>query len=554
MAGSTRRRFLRSLCGGLVVAGTASLLPRDLLAGDLSLGDRIDLLYSNQFAFDQDGRPRITVGIMQGQREVSLSAAGGLSALPSGDGGTAIAGGGRWRIRVADSTPSKQSFRVVLDAAPATEMRLLATLATAWKQSGFSLVEREVGALFGVSGKVLDTRRVLLTTDLFSSEREAEARARELAERHRIIPRLHPEVERRASGRIIAEDLETGVTIEAEGVLWFSPRKASTVTVHDVALESGKGTEDRRYRGQIYVAIDRHGKLAVVNHIGEAELLSGLVPAEIYASAPSEALKAQAIAARGQLLAKVGSRHLDDPFLLCAHQHCQVYAGAGSEDPRTNAAVERTIGRVLMRPNETQLVDTVYSANSGGHSEDNEHVWPSPADPQLRATADPKLPEAFAKGIDAGNIEAWITGDPSAYSRPSSSQTASSYRWTTSLDPAAVAGNPEVPSSFGKLEHVEIHARGRSGRATHVTLHGSREKVELHGELRIRKALGGLRSSMFVVAKQRDEFGRFVIHGGGHGHGVGLCQHGAMGMAAASMTYGPILRHYYRSSKVVRLW
>jgi peptidoglycan hydrolase-like amidase len=53
-----------------------------------------------------------------------------------------------------------------------------------------------------------------------------------------------------------------------------------------------------------------------------------------------------------------------------------------------------------MRPNETQLVDTVYSANCGGHSEDNEHVWPSPADLQLRATADPDLPEQFAKGID----------------------------------------------------------------------------------------------------------------------------------------------------------
>jgi SpoIID/LytB domain protein len=545
---------LRSLCGGLVVAGGAGLLPRELWAGDLSLGDRIDLLYSNQFNFDQLGRPRISVGLMQGQREVTLSAAGGLSALPSGEGGTAIVGGGRWRIRVGDATPAQQSFRVVLDAVPATELRQVGKQAESWKKQGFDVGEREVGTLFGVAGKVLDTRRVLLTTDLFSSEREAEARARQLAEQHGIIPRLHPEVERRASGRMIAEDLETGVTIEAEGVLWFSPRSAQSVTVHDVAAESGNGREDRRYRGQIYVAIDRFGKLAVVNLIGEAELLAGLVPAEIYASGPAEALKAQAVAARGQLLAKIGSRHLDDPFLLCAHQHCQVYAGAGSEDERTNAAVDRTIGRVLMRPNESQLVDTVYSANCGGHSEDNEHVWPSPADPQLRATADPKLLEQFAKGIDGKNIEAWLTSEPEAYSRPSSKHTASSYRWTVALDPAAVAGNPEIPSKFGKLEAIEIHARGRSGRATHATLHGSKDKVELHGELRIRKALGGLKSSMFVIDKQRDEFGRFVLHGGGHGHGVGLCQHGAMGMAAAGMSYGPILHHYYRDSKLIRLW
>jgi stage II sporulation protein D len=554
MTGSTRRRFLRSLCGGLVVAGSASVLARDALAGDISLGDRVDLLYSNQFNFDRAGRPRITVGVMQGQREVSLSAAGGLSALPSGEGGTAIVGGGRWRLRVADAKPSKQSFRVVLEAVPATELRRITKQAEQWTKKGFSVAEREVGTLFGVAGKVLDTRRVLLTTELLSSEREAEARARELAERYAIIPRLHPEIERRSSGRIIAEDLETGVSIEAEGVLWFAPRKAETITVHDVEAESGGGRENRRYRGQIYVAVDRHGKLAVVNLIGEADLLAGLVPAEIYASAPSEALKAQAVAARGQMLAKIGCRHLDDPFLLCSHQHCQVYAGAGSEDERTTTAVERTIGRVLMRPNETQLVDTVYSANCGGHSEDNEQVWSSPADPQLRATADPKLPEAFAKGIDASNLDAWLTSTPDTYSRPSAKHSAAGYRWTVALDPAAVAGNPEVPRSFGKLETIEIHARGRSGRATHATLHGSREKVELHGELRIRKALGDLRSSMFVVANQRDEFGRFVVHGGGHGHGVGLCQHGAMGMAAAGKTYGPILHHYYRDSKLVRLW
>src|SRR5690606_11041703 len=112
------------------------------------------------FNFDRHGRPRITVGLMQGQREVAISARGGLSALPSGDGGTAIVGGGRWRIRVGDATASKQSFRVVLDAVPATELRRVGKQAEVWQERGFEVAEREVGALFGVSGKVLDTRRV----------------------------------------------------------------------------------------------------------------------------------------------------------------------------------------------------------------------------------------------------------------------------------------------------------------------------------------------------------------------------------------------------------
>lgn len=551
---ASRRGFLHTLCGGVAVTGAALVTGGRALAGDMSLSDRVDLVYSNQFRFDDSGQPRVSIGLMQGKREVSLSSPKGLRALPSGEGGTAIAGGGRWRIRVSNSKPAEQRFRVVLDAVPATQLRRAEDIAERWRGRGFAVAEREVGTLFGVSGKVLDTRRILLTTERLSSEREAEARARELAEAHGILPRLHPEVERRSRGRIVAEDLETGVKVEAEGVLWFAPSRGGLTTVHDVEDGSGHVLGDRPYRGQIYVAIDRNGKLAVVNLARESEILAGIVPAEIFASAPSEALKAQAVAARGHLLTKVGTRHLDDPFILCAHQHCQVYAGAGSEDSRTTAAVNRTIGRVLMRPNETQLVDTVYSANCGGHTEDNERVWPSPADPQLRGTVDPRQAEHFGEGIDADNIDAWLAEAHDTYSRPRSSAVAEAYRWTATVDPSSVAGNPGVPADLGKLVGVELHARGRSGRATHATLHGVRRSVELHGELRIRRALGGLRSSMFVVEEQRDRHGRFVLRGGGYGHGVGMCQHGAMGMAAAGKTYGPILHHYYRDSKLVRLW
>ncbi|MFV8752682.1 SpoIID/LytB domain-containing protein [Nannocystaceae bacterium ST9] len=547
----SRRRFLQTLCGGLVVAGVASLLPRDGLAADISLADRIDLLYSNQFHFDPQGRPRIAIGVIQGRKEVALSAKGGLSALPSGDGGTAIAGGGHWRIRVADGQPAQQRFRLVLDALQAGELRRVASESERWRKRGFTIDEREVGSLFGVAGTVLDTRKILLTTGEFSSEREADEAARELADRWGILPRLHPEVDRRASGKLIAEDLETGIEIRAEGVLWFAPRSAATIGVHDVQTDAGLARRD--YRGQIYVTIDRHGKLAVVNQVGESDVLAGLVPAEIYASAPMEALKAQAIAARGQLLAKIGSRHLDDPFLLCAHEHCQVYAGTSREHERTSAAVERTIGRVLMRPNETELVDTVYSANCGGHSEDNEQVWPSPADPQLRGQADPKLGEKFAKGIDEHNIAAWLRDNPDSYSRPSG-KLSTSYRWTTTVDPAGIAGNPHVPDDLGKLVSIRIAARGRSGRATEVELLGADSSTTIHGELKIRQALGGLKSSAFLVDADRDERGHFVLRGAGHGHGVGLCQHGAIGMAEAGKTYGPILAHYYQGAKLVRLW
>ncbi len=552
-----RRTFVQTLSCGLAFSGAGLLVPQDVLASDVSLRERVDMLYSNKFTFNHRGQPQITVGLMEGQQQVFLDAPAGMLALPSGEGGTSISGGTRWRIKLTRSQPSRQRFRVVLEAFAATDIRAIDRAVKAWAKKGLQTRECEVGALFGVDGAVLDTRRILLTAGLHPSEADAIAQAKLLRRQHGALGRLHPEIEQRSSGTLVATDLDRGTEIRAQGVLWFSGRGKSGITVRDVVSGSTIGTrskETRRYHGQIYIAVDRRGKLCVVNLVNESDVLAGLVPAEIFASAPSAALQAQAIAARGQLLAKIGSRHLDDPFLLCSQQHCQVYAGANKEHPRTNRAVQRTLGQVLMRPGADQLVDTVYSANSGGHGEDNEQVWPSHADPQLRGRADGLVAEKFRRGINSSNLHEWIHGLPSSYSRPKTESLRSSYRWTHAIDPASISGNPSIPRGFGLLRAVAVLARGRSGRATSVRLTGSGAQIEIAGELRIRRALGALKSSMFVSAPHPDAYGRLVLYGGGHGHGVGMCQHGAMGMAGAGHSSAKILEHYYFGSKLAKLW
>lgn len=529
----------------------------DSHASDLALSDRIDLLYSNQFHFNHRGEPQISVGLMTGQSEIVLSASKGIQVLPSGDGGTAISGGGRYRIRVGKTRPAKQAFALVLEELFGAAALRPDPAIERWKQAGFDAEDVEVGTVFGVSGHVLDNRRVLVIAGRFSSEKVAREHALTAKRKHGAVGKLHPIVHRRGEGTLVAFDIERNIEIKAAGVLWFSPRHGGSMKVHDVlsGTTMGKGSRsDRDYWGSIYVAVDRHGKLSVINLVSESELLAGLVPAEIFASAPMEALKAQAVAARGQLVTKVGCRHLDDPFLLCALQHCQVYAGRGREHPRTTKAVERTIGLVAMRPGETQLVDTVYSSNSGGHTEHNDVVWPGAADAQLRGRADPKLAKAFRLGITEANIEAFLASAPETYSRPPSSSSQAPYRWTEHLDPAAIAGNRGVPKTLGRVRKLDVQGRGNSGRASVLTIHGERSSVQIHGELRIRRALGNLKSSMFVVAPQPDKFGRFVLHGGGHGHGVGLCQHGAMGMARDGKSVKDILSHYYTDSHTVQLW
>lgn len=555
---STMRRRDAILGLGALATGFSHLVaPRHAVASDLSLSDRIDLLYSNQFHFNRRGEPQITVGVMQGQRRVRLSAPHGLTVLPSGDGGTRIEVGSSVEIELSHGTPAEQRYAIELEELRTGGGRVVDVAARRWKDAGLKVDEQELGTVFGVSGRVLDTRRIALLTGRFDSEAVATKHARDLKAQHGALGRLHPMVSKRSHGRMVARDASTGAKVTADGVLWFSARDGGTLTVHDVLSGTTMGKRsrsDRQYRGSVYVAIDRHGQLAVVNLVSETEVLAGLVPAEIYASAPHAALRAQAVAARGQLVSKLGTRHLDDPFLLCSEQHCQVYAGRDREHPRTTKAVRKTAGIVAMRPGGTQLVDTVYSANSGGHTEHNENVWPSDSDPQLRGRADRLLAKPYRDGIGESEIEAWVTTAVTSHSRPASETGAKAYRWIASVDPASVAGSPGVPDDFGTLRALEVLGRGCSGRATAVRLVGSRRSVEVHGELKIRRALGGLKSSMFVVDRDRDRWGRLVLRGGGHGHGVGMCQHGAIGMANAGKDYREILAHYYTGADVTKLW
>jgi SpoIID/LytB domain protein len=290
----------------------------------------------------------------------------------------------------------------------------------------------------------------------------------------------------------------------------------------------------------------------VANLVAESDLLAGLVPAEMFASAPAAALQAQAVAARGQLLGKIGTRHLDDPFLLCAEQHCQVYAGASREDARATSAVRKTRGQVLLRADGARLVDTVYSANSGGHTEDNDLVWPSPADPQLRGRPDPLVARSYPT-IDGSNMERWLREAPRTYSSPESPQS-SSYRWTATVDLTALAQHPLLPPAIGTVRGFQVMERGRSGRALRLRIQAERGEADLVGELVIRRALGDLRSAAFVVLPEPDAKGRVQLLGAGHGHGVGMCQHGAMGMGRAGLDCEQILAHYYPGGKLRSLW
>jgi stage II sporulation protein D len=120
------------------------------------------------------------------------------------------------------------------------------------------------------------------------------------------------------------------------------------------------------------------------------------------------------------------------------------------------------------------------------------------------------------------------------------------YRWEVRLTPAEVAAAVARYGDAGTVTDVRPLRLGVSGRVVELAVVGSLGEVVLKG-LRVRWGLG-LRENLFVIDREIDDGGhvrRFVFTGKGWGHGVGLCQVGASGMAVAGATYETILRHYY---------
>jgi SpoIID/LytB domain protein len=125
------------------------------------------------------------------------------------------------------------------------------------------------------------------------------------------------------------------------------------------------------------------------------------------------------------------------------------------------------------------------------------------------------------------------------------------FRWTVTRSAEELA-RLLGPLGLGELRAIEVTERGVSGRALAVKLVGARRTEVVRGELRIRRTFGDLRSSLFIVTL--DGSGAATFRGGGFGHGVGMCQTGAVGMAENGKTYRQILQHYYSGSTLRKLW
>ncbi len=345
-------------------------------------------------------------------------------------------------------------------------------------------------------------------------------------------------------------------------------------------------SENQTFHGNLVLRAGADGTMAAINEVPVEAYLESVISSEMNASAPAELLKSHAILSRSWLLAALRrkrgpqrtrgeaahvperegevvrwyGREEHDLFDVCADDHCQRYHGVtkitsqGARD-----AVRQTRGIVLAWGDE--ICDARYSKACGGLTEEFGTAWDDARHPYLTSVAD--APDPYPPVTTEIEAARWCLSAPYAYCNTKDEEilkeilpafdreTEGFFRWTVEYPHEELEQILYEKSGFdfGRLQALVPLARGPSGRIFRLRVIGTKMSMIVGKELEIRRWLSHthLYSSAFVV--RAGDAGltpeRFVFHGAGWGHGVGLCQIGAAVMASRGSSAEEIVGHYF---------
>ncbi|GAB4334244.1 MAG: hypothetical protein Kow0099_06280 [Candidatus Abyssubacteria bacterium] len=501
--------------------------------------------------------PILRVKILGDSSAITVKGTKGLT-LNFGENVMRVESGSRITFKPRSARISVHQYAVGVATFKGAEYDQALKAAEKWKKEGYTVrLIKAGGPLVQADGSITDTTLYWVALGKFKEQKAAEE-FRDKLFRRGVSPWVIDESILNPRGNIELLDEHGTPLVYANSRVTVS--STAPITIMDVPFGAGfwgsGNREDRIFSGPIEIIVDQKGKLTAINELPLEEYVKGIVPVEIRLSAPDEALKAQAIAARTEALAKLGIQHLYDPFDFCASQHCQEFGGLTRCTARTDAAVEATRGKVLMYNN--SLIDAVYSANCGGHTENNEDVWSSRPNQALRGVSDLySNPDSFHFPLSGSQLALWLKQTPKAYCSDPRVGSKKNFRWKVRYSAKEMDAAVNRRRTFGSVKDIKVLRRGKSGRALQIKIVGNRDIAVINKELEIRRVLGGLKSSMFIIEISRDSSGRptsFTFYGGGWGHGVGMCQAGAEGMALHGFKAPEILKHYFSNAEIKQLY
>ena len=510
--------------------------------------------------------PIIRVGLVWGvsSMEFSMDTAGQIT----GHDGLFITrglSGNRWRVEVLKTSPGEMVY--VLVAASMKKRANAEAYVKSLKKQGFNAFIRPIGKALRAGTQVVNDNRMYRVC----LEKVFEDRERAIQYRDRLSDRLDTFL---AQMKLKSSQGTIRLTNRANGHQFESAKpilvRRTPVTLYDVPVGVGyhwEHQEIRSYPEIVGFQVDNDGLLAVINILNLESYLQGVIPSEMPQAFPFQALKAQAVAARSEILAKIGQTHRSDPFDVCADVHCQVYSGLSRRAESTDRAVRETTGQILWADNE--ICSAVYSAVCGGHGEAADYVWGGEPKSYLKGAYDgPEKLRSYGDLAAEKNVRRWIDANPPAYCNTTKGKIPESlnytkkyFRWqvTYSQEELRTIIRSKTGRDVGAIVNLIPLARGESGRILKLRVVGSETDFILSKELEIRKSLSkdALWSACFYITREGMGNGvpsQFLIKGAGWGHGAGMCQTGAAMMALQGIRYDRILKQYFGDAVLRRLY
>jgi len=312
--------------------------------------------------------------------------------------------------------------------------------------------------------------------------------------------------------------------------------------------------------------------LFAINTLYLEDYLMCVATSEMSGDCPAALLESQTIAARSWILAAAEKKHKDLNIDACNDDCCQRYQGIANLNQESINAAKNTKGVILTHNN--KVCDTRYSKSCGGITENNENVWNTVSKAYLRSIVDSKVP-TYNKVNSQEDFRQWIEDDNASYCSPkfvpedelvnflgNVDKKSHYFRWTVTYKNKELTDiiNSKINKNFERINSLIPIKRGSSGRIIELEIKGETKNksdfsIFINSEYEIRRILHPefLYSSAFIVETNfsyNNDVNQFTLKGAGWGHGVGLCQIGALGMALDGKKTKEILKHYYQSSKM----
>ena len=305
---------------------------------------------------------------------------------------------------------------------------------------------------------------------------------------------------------------------------------------------------DINYGKNFYLIKDSYGTWTLIQKLSFAEYLKGVLPHEIGANSPLEALKAQAVIARTWAIYN-SNRFKADKFHLCVTTQCQVYKPKIANENIEKAIID-TQNKVLVF--EGKPINAFYHASNGGISASSSESWKMSDYPYLTSDFDYKNFEKkylYSSIQKREELKYFLQGDRNNFFGKDHYL----FRWTRKVSDKEVLNllqKNNLATKNSKIIDLKVIKRGTSGRVLKldINLKNPIDNITLVKD-DIRKFLKFLPSNLFIIDKLNDNL--WVFTGGGFGHGVGLSQSGAIEMAKIGYPYQKILKQYYKKTKIL---